>query len=90
MSGLMEESTKASGRTTICTEKESTLGKTAASTKESTLTTENMASESTPGRMDANMKVTGIMASSTVKVFTANPTEWSDGVAGKKERGSPG
>jgi len=90
MSGLMAESTKESGRTTICTEKESTLGKTVASTKVSTSMTENMALESTPGRMDANMKVTGTMASSTVKEFTANPMEWSDGVAGRKERGSPG
>jgi hypothetical protein len=40
--------------------------------------------------MVANMKVTGTMASSTVREFTANPMEWSEGVAGKKERGSPG
>jgi hypothetical protein len=40
--------------------------------------------------MVVNMKVTGTMASSTVREFTANPMEWSDGVAGRKERGSPG
>jgi hypothetical protein len=36
------------------------------------------------------MKVTGTMESSTVKEFTANPMEWSEEVAGRKERGLPG
>jgi hypothetical protein len=40
--------------------------------------------------MAANMRVIGTMESSTVKEFTANPMAWSEEVAGKKERGSPG
>lgn len=52
--------------------------------------TESTVSVSTLGKMADNMKAIGIMASSTEKEFTANQTEWSAEVAGKKVKESHG
>ena len=66
------------------------LGQTVESMMEIIMMTRNKDMESSHGQMDVVTMVNGIMESSTVKVFTILPRVRSEGVSGKKARGSSG
>lgn len=82
--GLISESMKASGATTICMEREFIPGATDESTKASTLTIASTVLASTRGKMVANTKATGTMASSMEMASIVRPMAKFSGAVGRK------
>lgn len=85
MSGLMEDATTETGKTTTCMEGVSTPGKMADAMKENTSTTESTATESMSGRTVDNTKGAGRMVNNTERVFTNRLMDKNAEVFGRME-----
>ena len=90
ISGLMEESTREIGKTTICMVKVFTLGLMAEAMKEIIIMTKNMDMESINGQMVESITVSGLKASSMVKVSMSCQLESREKVFGKEVTESNG
>ena len=91
--GQMEEDMRESGKTIICTEKESTHGRMAESTLVNISMTESTVMVFTPGTMEDNTKVTGNLENNTERVSIVKDktkTLRKEKVFGKMERESSG
>jgi hypothetical protein len=86
----MDVAMTVSGKTTICMELESILGKTAEDMMANTLMTESMATVSTSGKTAVSMRVAGKTESSTEKERTSRLTGRSVVESGRTERESDG
>ena len=90
MFGPMEDNMKVSGRTIICMDEASTLGRMEESTKENIWTIESTATESTPGPTVDSMLETGRMENSMEKEFTDLQMEQRRTESGKTAKGLAG
>ena len=79
----MADATTETGKTTTCTEEESTHGKMVDDTKENTLMIENMVTVYMFGRMEDSIRAVGKMANSTEKVSINKQTDKNAEVFGK-------
>ena len=77
---------RATGKTTTCTEKESTPGKMAENTTATTTWTKSTDMEFTTGRTDVNMKACGKMENKAGKASTLLLMAESEGASGRMAR----
>ena len=90
ISGLTTENTRASGRTTRCTERVFSLGLTVVSTTETTTMTRKRAREYSRGQTAGNTMETGLTENSTASVPTTLQSQRSRKANGEKARESGG